>query len=148
MHPEGYPKGPLFARSLVALVLLAGLLAGCGGEGQSGGGSEGGSGQRQEGGAAKKKGNAPEVKIALGQVNNVEPDRSRIALGLHQEIEGSKRMVFKLKKKVTVQLDGKPAELSDVEEGQQAQIEYVVKNEQNRARVVQLFSTGGGEETG
>ena len=45
-----HPKGPLLARSLVALILLAGLLAGCGGESQSGGGSQSDSGEQQQGG--------------------------------------------------------------------------------------------------
>jgi hypothetical protein len=36
--------------------------------------------------------------------------------------------------------------MADVQEGQQAQITYVVTNEQNRARVVELISNG--EETG
>ncbi len=55
-------------------------------------------------------------------------------------------MNFKITKNARIQLDGKPAELSDAQEGQQAQIEYVVRNERNRTRAVQLFPVGGGED--
>jgi hypothetical protein len=149
MHPEGNPKGPLFARSVVVLVVLAGLLAGCGGGGdQSGNESQGGSEQQEKKAGAAKKG-APEVKIAIGRVISVKPDRSVIAVRTVQGEQGGERMIFKLRKKNSqVQLDGKKAELSAAKEGQQAQIEYVVRNERNRARVVQLFAAGGGEGTG
>lgn len=139
-------KGPLFARSAIALVLLVGLLTGCGGEGQSAGGPQGDSGQQQGGEAGKKKRAATEEKIALGQVKAVKPDKSRIALRLHQEMDGSKRISFRVKEKATIELDGKPAELSDAEVGQQAQIEYKIKNDRNLARVVQLFpAVNGGD---
>ncbi len=58
---------------------------------------------------------------------------------------------FKLTKQAKITLDSKPAELADVKEGQQAQITYVVKN-QNLARQVVLVGEGGtpaaGEGTG
>ncbi len=140
-----HPKGPLVACSLVALVLLAGLLAGCGGgEGQSSGGSQDDSGQQRQGSEAGKKKAAAEAKIALGLVKAVKADKSRISLRLHEEIDGSKRISFRVKKKANIQLDGKPAELSDAEEGQQAQIEYTIKNDRSLARSVQLFPTEGG----
>jgi hypothetical protein len=59
---------------------------------------------------------------------------------------------FKLSKQAKVTLDNEPVELADIQEGQQAQITYVVKN-QNLAREVVLVGDGGtppeaGEGTG
>jgi hypothetical protein len=155
------PRRVSAALVLGALVLLAGLLAGCGGGGESGGNqSEGGSqekGAQGDAGAANNK-NAPEIKIAVGTVTAVRPDRSVIVLMAVQGQQSRERMVFKLRKEGSqVELDGEKAGLSDAKEGQQAQIEYVVRKDRNRARVVDLFSAGGagneapaggGEETG
>lgn len=59
---------------------------------------------------------------------------------------------FKLTKQAKITLDNEPVELADIREGQQAQITYVVKN-QNLAREVVLVGDGGvppaaGEGTG
>ena len=59
---------------------------------------------------------------------------------------------FKLTKQAKIMLDDEPVELADIQEGQQAQITYVVKN-QNLAREVVLVGDGGsppeaGEGTG
>ncbi len=59
---------------------------------------------------------------------------------------------FRVSKQAKVTLDDKPVELADIKEGQQAQITYVVKN-QNLAREVVLVGDGGtppeaGEGTG
>jgi len=59
---------------------------------------------------------------------------------------------FKLSKQAKITLDDEPVELADIKEGQQAQITYVVKN-QNLAREVVLVGDGGsppeaGEGTG
>ena len=128
-------------------ILLSGLTAGCGGEGQSAGGSGGDPGQ--QGGAGEKGGDAPaETKIALGKVRDVNPDKRRIVIRLNQEVEGDPRMSLRVKKNAKIELDSKPAELSDVKAGQQAQVEYSVVNGQERTRSVQLFEGGGeGEKT-
>ena len=38
------------------------------------------------------------------------------------------------------------AKLEDMKKGQQAQVEYVERNERNRARSVRLFEAGGGSQ--
>jgi hypothetical protein len=142
---------PSAALLLLVSVLLAGLLVGCGGGGdQSGsGGSQGGNeeqggaaqGEGEQGGAAQ--GDPPEVKIALGRVIAVVPDRRKIILRPSAEIQGE-RMIFKVRDDAEISLNDQPAEMDGVREGQQAQIEYIVVNEQNRARVVGLISSGEG----
>jgi hypothetical protein len=130
--------------SAVALILplalsfmLAGLLAGCGGS--SGGQSGGGQQQGKAGGEAAKKKPLPS-KIAVGTVRAYKDDRRRLSLRPAAKVQGQKPLGFKVRKKAQVTLDGKQAELADIQEGQQAQIRYVVKNEINRAIIVQLFS--------
>lgn len=49
---------------------------------------------------------------------------------------------FKIAKNATVTLDDKETELAQAEEGQPAQITYIVKNEVNVARQVALISGG------
>ena len=141
-------RGPSAALFFIAFILLAGLLAGCagGGEQSGNGGSQGG--EDQQGQAAQGEGNqadAPESKIALGRVISVKPDRRKIILRPSTEQQGD-RLVFKVVDDAQITLDDQQAEMADVQEGQQAQITYVVVNEQNRARVVGLIS--GDEGTG
>jgi hypothetical protein len=138
---------------LVLSVLLAGLLAGCGGgdgSGQSGNGG-GDQEQKQEGKADKKE--ALQKKIAIGTIKGFHEDRRRISLRPTVKAQSDKPLGFKIRKNAKITMGGKKAELGDVKEGQQAQIEYVVKNEVNRAVAVHLFEagsqgTGGGEKTG
>jgi hypothetical protein len=116
-------------------LLLVGLLAGCGGSDQSGGGQqEGNSG----GGGAKKE--KLTRKVAIGTVRAYKDDRRRLSLRPASEDQGKKPLGFKVRKKAQVTLDGEQAELGDIEEGQQAQVRYVVQNDVNRAIIVQLFS--------
>lgn len=127
--------------SLLALVLLAGLLAGCGGGDQAGSGSQGGAekqGEEKQGQTAKKE-SAAETKIAIGTVISVKPDRGKLVLRPAEEVQGGKRMTFKVLKKARITLADKKVELAEAKKGQQAQIEYVVKDERNRARTVLLF---------
>jgi hypothetical protein len=129
---------PLFA-------LLAALLAGCGGDGQSGGSQEGGGqqGQQQE---SKKQ--AQETKIAIGTVVAVQPDRRRMVLQPREEAEGAEEIALNVRKTAEITLGGEKAEMGDVAEGQQAQAEYIVKNDVNRAVSVQLFEAEGqGEDS-
>jgi hypothetical protein len=141
-------RGPSAVLICIAYLLLAGLLAGCagGGEQSGNGGSQGG--EEQQGEAAQGEGNqagAPETKIALGRVISVKPDRRKIILRPSTEQQGD-RLVFKVVDDAQITLDDQQAEMADAQEGQQAQITYVVVNEQNRARVVALIS--GDEGTG
>ena len=116
---------------LLLSLLLVGLLAGCGGSDQSGGG-------QQEGKAAKKE--KLSRKVAIGTVRAYKDDRRRLSLRPAAEVQGDKPLGFKVRKNAQVTLDGEQAELGDIEEGQQAQIRYVVKSGVNRAIIVQLFS--------
>jgi len=119
------------------LALLVALLAGCGG-GQSGGSQ---SGEEQDGGGGQQesKKEARETKIAIGNVVSVKPDKRRIAVRPSRQVEGAERVVFKVRKNAEITLGGEKAEVADIAEGQQAQAEYVVKNDVNRAVSVQLF---------
>ena len=136
--------------TLVLTVLLAGLLAGCGGGG-SGQSSNGGGDQeqKQKGEAAKKE--PLQRKIAIGTVKGFHEDRRRVSLRPTVKAQSDGPLAFKIRKNANITMGGKKAELGDIKEGQQAQIEYVVENEVNRAVVVHLFeaqSTGEGEKTG
>ena len=131
------PSTTLF---LIALVLL---LAGCGGEGQSGNGGgaqKGGAKQAQKGGAADR-GGAP-VKVALGTIQSVQPDDWKIVLKPSSKIQGGEQMTFNVRKKAEISINNKEAELTDVEAGQQAQIQYVTRKEENRALAVQVVESG------
>jgi hypothetical protein len=120
---------------LVLSLLLVGLLAGCGGGDQSGGSQKEG----EAGGESAKKEKLSR-KVAIGTVRAYKDDRRRLSLRPASEAQGDKPLGFKVRKNAQVTLDGEQAELGDIEEGQQAQIRYVVKNDVNRAIIVQLFS--------
>ena len=126
------------------LALLAVLLAGCGsgeqGGGEQDGGSQGG-GQRQE---SEKE--ARETRIAIGDVVAVQPDRRRMVVQPSQQAEGTERVAINVRKNAEITLGGEEAEMGDVAEGQQAQAEYLVKNEVNRAVSVELFEAEGSPE--
>jgi hypothetical protein len=152
MHLRGQSTVLFFIVPLLVGVLV---LSGCGGGGdqsQNGGSQNGGSGEERQGGAPQDnapqggapQGIAPQAKIALGTVRSVKPDRRKIILRPSKEIQGSKRMDFKVRDDAEISLNDRPAEMADVKEGQRAQIEYVVKNEMNRARAVALIGNGEG----
>ena len=125
---------PFFA----LVILLAGLLSGCGGGGgqQSNGGSQDGGGgeERQQ---SKKE--ARETKIGVGNVVSVKPDKRKMVVQPSQEAEGAERLAINVRKNAEITLGDQKAEMADVAEGQQAQVEYLVKNDVNRAVSVQLF---------
>lgn len=133
---------------LFCLTLVAGFfVAGCGGGGgQSEDQSQGGGGSKEQADQGQEK-KAPESKIALGRVVSANPEAKRIYLRPSNEEQGKKPIPFKLTPKATITLDGEEVELDAVEKGQQAQIEYVVRKDLNRARGVDLFNAGGGGET-
>jgi hypothetical protein len=142
---------------LVTIVLIAGLLTGCGGGDQSGSGSQqdGGSkaeqgnnaGMEQGGNASKKQGkNAPKKKILFGTVTFVNPKTEGFSVRPTIEEQGNKPVLFRLANETSITLGGKEAKLEDMKKGQQAQVEYVERNERNRARSVRLFEAGGGSQ--
>jgi hypothetical protein len=142
---------------LVTIVLIAGLLTGCGGGDQSGSGSQQDGGSNAEQGknapvkqgenAPKKQGkNAPKKKIVFGTVTFVNPKTEGFSVRPTIEEQGKKPVVFRLANETSITLDGKEAKLEDMKKGQQAQVEYVERNERNRARSVKLFEAGGGSQ--
>jgi hypothetical protein len=142
MHLRG-SSAALFFIVLVLLMVL--ILTGCGGGGDQSGnnGSQGG----EQGEAAQDKapqGNAPQAKVALGTIKSVKPDRSKIILRPSTGVQGGERMIFKVRDDAEIELNDEPAEMADVKEGQQAQIQYVVNDGKNRARVVSVISSGEG----
>ena len=139
-------RGPSAALLFIVSILIAGLLAGCvgGGDQAGNGGSQGGEGEQDQ--AAQGEGNqadAPQIKTALGTLVAVKPDRRKIILRPSTEQQGD-RLTFKVVDDAQITLDDQQAEMAEVQEGQQAQIQYVTVNEQNRARVVGLISSGEG----
>jgi hypothetical protein len=134
---------------LATIVLIAALLTGCGGGDQSGSGSQqdGGSKPEQGKNASVKQGeNAPKKKIVFGTVTFVNPKTEGFSVRPTIEEQGKKPVVFRLANETTITLDGKEAKLEDMKKGQQAQVEYVERNERNRARSVKLFEAGGGSQ--
>jgi outer membrane biogenesis lipoprotein LolB len=129
MHLRGLSVALLFMVSIL-------LLAGCGDGGDQAGN---GGGQNGDGG----QGEAAQVKVALGGVVSVKPDRRKIILRPSTEQQGD-RLIFKVKDDARISLNDRQAEMADVQEGQQAQIEYVTVNEQNKAHAVELISDGEG----
>jgi hypothetical protein len=134
---------------VLLLIVLAVLLAGCGGGEQSGDGAQdGGGGQQQAGEAANQDGEAanqpaPQKKIALGTIRSVNVEARRVVLEPSTEQQGDGPLTFNVRKNAEISLDDQPAEMADIQSGQQAQIEYVTKNERNRAVAVRLISDGG-----
>jgi hypothetical protein len=134
---------------LATIVLIAGLLTGCGGGDQSGSGSQqdGGSKAEQDENAPKKQGkNAPKKKILFGTVTFVNPKTEGFSVRPTIDEQGNKPVAFRLAKETSITLGGKEAKLEDMKKGQQAQVEYVERNERNRARSVRLFEAGGGSQ--
>ncbi|HSK85264.1 MAG TPA: hypothetical protein VK902_17970 [Rubrobacter sp.] len=133
---------------LATIVLIAGLLTGCGGGDQSGSGSQqdGGSKAEQDENAPKKQGKNAPKKILFGTVKFVNPKTEGFSVRPTIDEQGNKPVAFRLAKETSITLGGKEAKLEDMKKGQQAQVEYVERNERNRARSVRLFEAGGGSQ--
>jgi len=134
---------------LATIVLIAGLLAGCGGDDQSGSGSQQDGGSKAEQGKnapVKQDKNAPKKKILFGTVTFVNPKTEGFSVRPTIDEQGNKPVPFRLAKETSITLGGKEAKLEDMKKGQQAQVEYVERNERNRARSVRLFEAGGGSQ--
>jgi outer membrane biogenesis lipoprotein LolB len=135
-------RGPSATLLVIASIVLAGLLVGCAGGGDQAKNSESQTADGEQQGEATQA-DAPVPKIALGTVISVKPDRRKIILRPSTEQQGD-RLIFKVVDGAQITLDNQQAEMADVQEGQQAQIQYTSFNEQNRARVVGLISSGEG----
>ena len=144
------PAATLFS---IALVLLLGFVAACGGSqsgsgGDQGGGDQGGEqaggeqgggdqGGGQQGGEATDEG-PTQAKVALGSIESVQPDSRKLVLKPAFEAQGGDQITFNVRKNAEIQVNDQPAELSELKQGQQAQVEYVTKNEVNRAVAVHV----------
>jgi hypothetical protein len=142
---------------LATIVLIAGLLTGCGGGDQSGSGSQPDGGSRAEQSknapveqgenVTKKRGkNAPKKKILFGTVTFVNPKTEGFSVRPTIDEQGKRPVAFRLANETSITLGGKEAKLEDMKKGQQAQVEYVERNDRNRARSVRLFEAGGGSQ--
>ena len=140
---------------LATIVLI--LITGCGGGDQSGSGSQQDGGSQAEQGqnapkkqdenASKEQGeNAPKKKVVFGTVTFVNPKTEGFSVRPTIEEQGNKPVVFRLANETSITLDGNEAKMEDMKKGQQAQVEYVERNERNRARSVRLFKAGGGSQ--
>lgn len=139
------PAATLFS---IVLVLLLGFLAGCGGDQSGSGESQGGDqqggdqqgggeqGNKQGGGAADE--GPSQAKVSLGTIESVEPDERKLVLKPSFEAQGGDKITFNVRKNAEIQVKDQPAELSEIQSGQQAQVEYVTKNDVNRAVSVQV----------
>ena len=134
------PAATLFS---IVLILLLGFLAGCGGDqsgsGESQGGDQQGGGEQgtKQGGGAADEGPS-QAKVALGSIESVRPDKRKVVLKPSFEAQGGDQITFNVRKNAEIQVKDQPAELSELQSGQQAQIEYVTKNDVNRAVSVQV----------
>jgi hypothetical protein len=112
--------------SLLAFILIAGLLGGCDVENQS----------IDESKYTKK---------ARGEINSVKPDARKLILkpasskqSENATEQGEGTIHFKLAQDATVTVLGKEAQLADVKAGQQAEIQYYVQDRTNRAGSVKI----------
>ena len=80
--------------------------------------------------------------MALGTIESVEPESRKVVLKPSYEAQGGDQMTFKVRKNAVVQVNNQDAELSDIQPGQSAEIDYVTKNDLNRAVAVEIV--GGG----
>jgi hypothetical protein len=132
----------------IVLILLLGFVAGCGGDQSGSGESQGGDqqgGDQQGGGeqGTKQGGEAADkvpahAKVSLGTIESVQPDKRKLVLKPSFEAQGGDQITFNVRKNAEIQVKDQPAELSELQSGQQAQVEYVTKNDVNRAVSVQV----------
>lgn len=137
-----YQRGLSAALSLSVIVLMVGLVAGCGGGDQSGSGSQQGSkanaGQGNK--SSEKQGkNEPDKKILLGTITFVNSKTEGFSVKPTVKEQGKKPVAFRPAKNTKITFAGKEAKLEDMKKGQQAQVEYVERNDRNRARSIRLF---------
>lgn len=134
------------AGSLLGLLMMSVLLAaGCGGGGQEQSGEQ----QGGQGGGRGNRAEPADSKIAIGTIRAVKEDKMRLSLEPATEDQGSEPIPFKLNKRTEVSLNGQEQELGDAQGGQQAQIEYVERDDGiDRAISVELFAAEGQQPEG
>ena len=148
-----YPKRPSATPILGTLVLLLVLLlTACGGGGDQSSGSgesqggEQGEGEQQDGqqgGGAADSEQASQEKVSLGTIESVEPESRRVVLKPAFAAQGGDQITFRVTNNAVVQVNDQEAELSDIQQGQDAEIDYITKNEVNRAVAVEIVGDGG-----
>lgn len=146
-----YPKRPSATPFLGTLALLLVLLAACGGGGdQSSGngesqGGEQGDGEQQDGqqGGEADGERASQEKVSLGTIESVEPESRRVVLKPAFAAQGGDQITFRVTNNAVVQVNDQEAELSDIQPGQDAEIDYITKNDVNRAVAVEIVGDGG-----
>src|SRR5215211_8420181 len=117
MHTRGLST----VHFLATIVLIAGLLTGCGGGDQSGSGSQqdGGSKAEQGKNAPVEQGkNAPKKKIVFGTVKFVNPKTEGFSVRPPIEEQGKKAVVFRLANETSITPDGKEAKMEEMKRGQ------------------------------
>jgi hypothetical protein len=105
--------------SLLAFILMAGLLGGCDLQTQS----------IDESKYTKK---------ARGEINSVKSDARKLVLKPASSEQGEGVIHFKLAQDATVTVLGKEAQLADLKSGQQAEVRYFVQDKTNRAGSVKV----------
>jgi hypothetical protein len=148
-----YPKRPSATPILGTLVLLLVLLlTACGGGGDQSSGSgesqggEQGEGEQQDGqqgGGAADSEQASQEKVSLGTIESVEPESRRVVLKPAFAAQGGDQITFRVTNNAVVQVNDQEAELSDIQQGQDAEIDYITKNDVNRAVAVEIVGDGG-----
>ncbi len=126
----------------VLLALLVGFAVGCGGgddQSESRQQEDGETVQQENGETGQQAEDRPELKIAPGVVESVDPEAGTLVL----QVTRGEPMTFVILPRTKVELDGEAAQLADLREGQSAQVSYVVREGENRARLV--VAIGGGE---
>jgi hypothetical protein len=68
----------------------------------------------------------------------VQPEKRKVVLKPSFEAQGGDQITFNVRKNAEIRVNDQEAELSDIKSGQQAQIEYVTKNDVNRAVSVEI----------
>lgn len=113
-------RGSIF---LVAGIMVASIFAGCGG------------GQASESGK----------ESLSGVVKSTDVDKRKFKV----KPQGEDAQVFKYNpENVKIELNGEEASPAEIEEGQQAEIEYVVREDRNVARSISLMPGGGNPPEG
>ena len=80
----------------------------------------------------------PPTRGRLGTIESVQPEERNLVLKPSFEAQGGDQITFNVRKNAEIQVKDQPAELSELQSGQQAQVEYVTKNDVNRAVSVQV----------
>jgi Cu/Ag efflux protein CusF len=118
-----YPGKEIWV-SVLAFILLAGLLAGCKGEEQVSGKYN---------------------KVLRGEISSVKPDAAKITLipsseeqGEGTTGQGEKTTSFKIAQAAIITVLGEEAKLSDLRAGQQAEIQYLVEEGTKKAGSVKV----------